>query len=150
MASREHREAADLPEIGAAGARERLGPLEWRVLEALWDRGDRASVRDLMPAFDDIAYTTLMTTLDRLHRKGLLERAKSGRAFVYWPRLSRAAFHSAQAAHVLRAALGSSRGKPELLLASLIDAVTEEDRSLLDELEALVRARRAKSDGEGP
>jgi len=57
-----------------------FGPLEWRVLEALWERGDAASVRDLQPRFSDIAYTTLMTTLDRLHRKGVLDRTKQGRA----------------------------------------------------------------------
>ena len=47
-----------------------------------------ASVRDLTPGFPDIAYTTLMTTLDRLHRKGVLDREKQGRAFVYRPRLT--------------------------------------------------------------
>ena len=60
----------------------RLGPLEWRVLEALWARTTIASVRDLQPEFPDIAYTTLMTTLDRLHRKGVLLREKNGRAFL--------------------------------------------------------------------
>ena len=48
----------------------RLGPLEWRVLEALWARTDAAAVRDLQPLFPEIAYTTLMTTLDRLHPQG--------------------------------------------------------------------------------
>ncbi len=41
-----------------------LGPLEWRVLDALWARGAAATVRELQPEFSDIAYTTLMTTLD--------------------------------------------------------------------------------------
>ncbi|HEX7778752.1 MAG TPA: BlaI/MecI/CopY family transcriptional regulator, partial [Vicinamibacterales bacterium] len=49
----------------------RLGPLEWRVLEALWSRTTLASVRDLQPDFPEIAYTTLMTTLDRLYRKSV-------------------------------------------------------------------------------
>ena len=42
-------------------------------------------VRELTPDFPDIAYTTLMTTLDRLYRKGVLAREKQGRAFVYRP-----------------------------------------------------------------
>src|SRR5438477_7558476 len=67
----------------SAGA---FGPLEWRVLEALWERNDPGSVRDLQPAFAEIAYTTLMTTLDRLHRKGVLDRIKRGRAFFYTAR----------------------------------------------------------------
>jgi len=51
-----------------------LGPLERRVIEVLWSRQDAACVRDLHSDFPEIAYTTLMTTLDRLHRKGVLDR----------------------------------------------------------------------------
>ena len=47
------------------------------------------SVRDLQPEFPGSAYTTLMTTMDRLHRKGVLERRKVGRAFAYRPVSSR-------------------------------------------------------------
>lgn len=118
----------------------RLGPLEWRVLEALWGRNHAASVRDLQPDFPDIAYTTLMTTLDRLHRKGVLERSKSGRAFLYAPRLTRAEFESARAAEAFRTALAGGGGS--LALSYFVEAVGERDRQLLDELEAMVRARR--------
>src|SRR4029453_1733419 len=83
----------------------RLGPLEWRVLEALWERADAASVRDLHPQFSEMAYTTLMTTLDRLHRKGVLTRTKQGRAFLYQPLHTRAEFESARAADAFRVAL---------------------------------------------
>ena len=62
-----------------------FGPLEIRVLEALWARGTAAAVSDLQPQFPGVAYTTLMTTLDRLFRKGTLSRFKSGRAFFYQP-----------------------------------------------------------------
>ena len=65
-----------------------FGPLEIRVLEALWARETPACVRDLQPQFPGVAYTTLMTTLDRLFRKGTLSRAKSGRAFFYRPKAS--------------------------------------------------------------
>ena len=47
-----------------------IGPLERRVLDALWARGAAGSVRDLTPDFPDIAYTTLMTTLDDLAPNG--------------------------------------------------------------------------------
>ena len=86
----------------------RLGPLEWRVLEALWSRTTVASVRDLQPEFPEIAYTTLMTTLDRLYRKGVLRREKSGRAFLYQPRLTRAEFESSRATAAVRTALSTS------------------------------------------
>ena len=120
-----------------------LGPLEWRVLEALWTRDSPASVRDLTPTFQDIAYTTLMTTLDRLHRKGVLDREKHGRAFVYRPRLTRSQFESARAGDAVKAAL-SNGGSLAPLASYLVDAVGDRDRELLDELEALVAQRRTE------
>jgi predicted transcriptional regulator len=133
-----------------ASASSVLGPLERRVLESLWNRRDGGSVRDLTPDFPDIAYTTLMTTLDRLHRKGMLDRTKRGRAFVYQPRLTRAAFESARAGDAVRLAI--ERGGDESLtplLSYFVEAVGDRDRELLDELEALVRARRAEIEGGG-
>lgn len=131
---------ADAPTPG------RLGPLERRVLEALWTRGAEASVRDLQPDFPDIAYTTLMTTLDRLHRKGALVRTKRGRAFYYRPELSRIEFDSARAADALRSALSGKDATLAPLLSFLVDAVGDRDAELLDELESLVRKHRAERD----
>ena len=66
-----------------------LGHLEITVLEILWDRGE-SNVHEVVEKLDrPLAYTTVMTTLDRLFKKGLLERRKSERAFFYSPRLSR-------------------------------------------------------------
>jgi predicted transcriptional regulator len=98
----------------------RLGPLERRVLEALWRRASSARVRDLQPAFPDIAYTTLMTTLDRLYRKGVLDRALDGPAFSYRPSSTRA----------------------QTAFSFLLDEVGPVDEATLGELERLVRARR--------
>jgi predicted transcriptional regulator len=120
-----------------------LGPLEWRTLEALWVREAPASVRDLTPEFPDIAYTTLMTTLDRLHRKGVLTREKQGRAFVYRPRMSRSEFNSARAGDAVRAALKNG-GSLAPLASYLVDAVGDRDHELLAELEALVGHRRGE------
>lgn len=125
---------------------DRLGPLERRVLEALWERAAEASVRDLQPAFPGIAYTTLMTTLDRLHRKGTLVRTKRGRAFYYRPELTRVEFESARAAGALRSALDTEGASLAPLLSFLIDAVGERDAELLDELETLVRRHRSERD----
>ena len=129
--------------VGTLG---RLGPLEWRTLEALWARGTPASVRDLSSEFPDIAYTTLMTTLDRLHRKGVLSRQKLGRAFVYHARQTRPEFESAHAADAVRAVLQGG-GSLAPLVSCLVDAVGDRDKELLDELEALVAARRADTGG---
>ena len=129
-----------------AASAARLGPLEWRVLESLWTRAASASVRDLQSDFREIAYTTLMTTLDRLYRKGVLERTKQGRAFIYSPRLSRQEFESGRAVDALRVALEGNSAELGPLLSYFVQAVSDRDRELLTELEALVRARRAEID----
>ena len=121
-----------------------FGPLEWRVLESLWERQTHGSVRELQPSFPDLAYTTLMTTLDRLHRKGVLGRLKQGRAFYYRPRFTRPEFESARATDALRLAFEGDRAELLPLLSYFVDAVSDRDRQLLDELEEMVRARRAE------
>lgn len=119
----------------------RLGPLEARVLDALWARRCPSSVRDLQPAFPGIAYTTLMTTLDRLHRKGLLVREKQGRAFLYAPRESRERFQAARASGSLTPLLADRQGAGAFL-SFFVDVVGDHDQTLLDELERLIREKR--------
>src|SRR5437773_1657828 len=69
-----------------------LGKLEREVLEQTWRRGE-VTVREIYLAFEErIAYTTLMTTLDRLYKKQILARHKDGRAFLYAPAVSREEF----------------------------------------------------------
>jgi BlaI family transcriptional regulator, penicillinase repressor len=71
-----------------------MGELERAVMNVLWDRGEPASVRDVARALSerDLAYTTVMTVLDRLARKGFVERERSGRAWLYRPSASREAY----------------------------------------------------------
>lgn len=119
-----------------------LGPLERQVLEAAWRR-DEISVRDVFVSFDErIAYTTLMTTLDRLYKKGLLSRRKSGRAFLYSPRVTREEFEQGIAEDVIDGLLGRGAHGVEPVLACIVDAVSENDRELLDELDRLIREKR--------
>ena len=119
-----------------------FGPLEIRVLEALWARQAPAAVRDLQPEFPGVAYTTLMTTLDRLFRKGTLSRAKSGRAFVYRPKSSQQELISEIAGSTFATLLPGDADAVRPILSMFVDTVIERDRALLDELERLVKARR--------
>lgn len=121
-----------------------LGPLERRALEVIWTRNDRATVRDLESSFPDIAYTTLMTTLDRLHKKGVLDRAKAGRAYVYWPRYSRDELRTYLAEDAFDVLIGDvgTAADARPLLSSFVDAVSRRDSLLLDELERLVQEKR--------
>lgn len=78
----------------------RLGDLERAVMDVLWDRGPAAdgrggtSVREVAEALHDreLAYTTVMTVLDRLAGKGMVEREREGRAWSYRPAATREAY----------------------------------------------------------
>jgi predicted transcriptional regulator len=123
-------------------ASQALGKLERRVLDEAWRR-DSLTVRDVYVAFDEsIAYTTLMTTLDRLYKKKLLERRKDGRAFIYSPALSRLEFEHGIRADVVDGLVGHGAEGIEPVLACIVDAVSDHDRELLDELERLIKEKR--------
>jgi predicted transcriptional regulator len=72
-------------------AREIPPPLELQCLTALWTLGEAnvQSVRDFLAPSKPLAYTTVMTMLDRLTRKEVLSRRKVGRSFVYTPAITR-------------------------------------------------------------
>jgi len=78
-------------------ARDVPPPLELLCLKALWTlgKGNVREVQRLVSESRPLAYTTIMTVLDRLVRKGKLARSKSGRAFVYAPQQSRDAIRRA-------------------------------------------------------
>src|SRR5215471_18874113 len=119
-----------------------LGPLEIQVMEVVWSRGE-SSVRDVVETLESrLAYTTVMTTLDRLFKKGLLDRYKSERAFVYTPRLSSEDWERQRAGDLVAGFLAGSQPSSELLLSSLVEAVGQHDAMLLDTLEEKIRNKR--------
>jgi predicted transcriptional regulator len=119
-----------------------LGKLERQVLDQAWRRGE-VSVRDIYVAFDEqVAYTTLMTTLDRLYKKKLLDRRKDGRAFLYAPAVSREEFEHGIREDVIDALLGGGAEGIEPVLACIVDTVSERDRESLDELDRLVKEKK--------
>jgi predicted transcriptional regulator len=119
-----------------------LGPLENEILRVLWSRGD-ATVRELIDdSAVDGAYTTIMTTLDRLYKKGLLDRTPEGRAFRYRPKQSEAELNQNLVAAGLKELL-SSAGQHDAPISFLVDAISQHDAALLDQLqEAVARKRR--------
>ena len=125
------------------GDRLELGPLELKVLEVLWERNRATTVRNVQPSFPRLAYTTLMTTLDRLYRKGVLRRFRLGRAFGYEPRCSRDQLFGRMVSGRVTELLAAC-GDSTVLLSTLVEAVGHADADLLDELEALVRAERER------
>jgi predicted transcriptional regulator len=123
-----------------------LGPLELQVLESLWRRTGETSVRELQRDFPGAAYTTLMTTLDRLFKKGLLERTRRGKAYWYVTRYTPAALQDHLAKGAISRLLAASPGPGAVrpLLSTFVEAVGRQDALLLDELEALIRAERRR------
>ncbi len=107
----------------------------------LWARGS-ATVRELVEGVcQNLAYTTVMTTLDRLFKKGLLTRSEEGRAFRYVPRFSREELHREAAGHALRQLLDASPAS-SLPLSFLVEILGERDAQLLDDLRKLVESKR--------
>lgn len=124
-----------------------LGKLEREVLEETWRRGE-VSVGEVHQSFGErFAYTTLMTTLDRLFKKHILSRRKEGRAFLYSPRISREEFERHVAEDIIDGLLDGDTGGAEPLLACIVDTVSERDRELLDTLYRLVQEKRRELNG---
>ena len=127
-----------------------LGRLEFALMQILWSRGE-CNVRDVIQHLDrPLAYTTIMTTLDRLFKKGLLDRRMPDRAFLYSARLTSQQWERRRAENILAGLLSGSDPSRELLLSSFLDAVGEHDAMLLDELEKKIRRKRRKLTQRGP
>lgn len=91
--------------------REMPPPLELECLKALWDLGE-ASVRQVREELEPerrLAYTTVMTLLDRLARKGAVSRRKVGRSFRYTPVLARETLQRLAVAELVGRFFGGSR-----------------------------------------
>jgi predicted transcriptional regulator len=119
-----------------------LGKLEREVMEISWRKGE-ICVRDVYLAFKErIAYTTLMTTLHRLHKKGVLDRRKQGRAFFYSPRFSPLEFEQGIARDLIDGLIGQADDGVEPVLACIVEAVSEHDRAFLDALDRLIQEKK--------
>jgi predicted transcriptional regulator len=104
-----------------------LGHLEAKVMEILWAQGE-STVRDVVDRMTrPLAYTTVMTTLDRLFKKGLLDRRKEDRAFYYSAQFSRNEWETKRA---------------DTLISCLVESAGSQDTALLEDLESRIRMKR--------
>ena len=110
-------------------------------METVWTGGE-GNVRDVIDRLGRrLAYTTVMTTLDRLYKKGLLARRKSDRAFIYSAALTREEWDRKRTGDFVAGFLS-----PELLISCLVEAVGQHDAALLDDLEKKIRLKRKELD----
>jgi predicted transcriptional regulator len=125
---------------GARGTAHVLGELESAVMETLWVQSHQTvnEVEERLRNKREIAHTTVLTTLDRMYRKGYLTREKQAKAFVYAPRYTRDEFERMLAQEVLGALIGHFT---EPALSTFVDLVSDEPGAL-DQLEEKIRAKR--------
>ena len=119
-----------------------LAPLELDCLRALWPMGE-GTVRDIREALQvstPRAYTTIMTILDRMARKGIVSRRKAGRAWVYVPNISAA---NARARAVARLVEHFFAGSPEALVRQLVGQVEAPSAIVSQVDERIAEPRRA-------
>ncbi len=130
-----------------AGSAAPLGHLETQVMEILWSSGE-SNVREVGRQLDrPLAYTTVMTTLDRLYKKGLLARRKSERAFIYSVQVTRREWEQKRAGDFMASFLAGPQAAGKTLISCLVDAVGTQDEALLDELERKIRIKRQELRG---
>jgi predicted transcriptional regulator len=131
-------------EVGGVTVRVRgFGELEAVVMDRIWNRDGTTTVREIfdeLTAEREIAYTTVMSTMDNLHTKGWLARERDGKAYRYWPALTREQ-HSAQ---LMREALDGG-GRSDLVLSHFLEQISpEESARLRQALQRLARRARRK------
>lgn len=131
---------------GKKGLEVRLHELEAAIMDVVWGKQlSEFAVSDVLAVLEkkrEIAYTTVMTTVARLYDKGLLERRRDGKRYIYSPKLTREQFLESTAREVLDGAVGGPRA-----MAMLAEKVSEASAGELDQLEAIIRRRREELEG---
>jgi predicted transcriptional regulator len=126
-----------------------LGPLEARIMEAIWQLGS-GTVRDVLNALSseaapELAYTTVMTVMGNLAEKGLLQSKPVGRTYVYTPTIAKGEFVRSQVKSVLDMLFDRFT---EPTFSYFVERLNASDPEQLAELERLIAAERARHAGE--
>jgi predicted transcriptional regulator len=119
-----------------------LGSLEKAVLEVLSLSGEALCVRDVQARLQvkaELAYTTVLTVLDRLHEKRVVRRQKRGRAFYYEPRVTADEWRGQRAAKLLG---GRDAPPTRAVLMAFLDGAEQLAPDVLTELSQLLEQRR--------
>ena len=122
----------------------RLGELEAVIMERLWERRRPTLVREIVDDLRDdrpLAYTTVMTVMENLHRKGWLRRERDGRAWRYEPTGSRSSY----TAELMNDALGTSTDR-RTALAHFVLQMSPHDAALLQQALDLTRPQQEAGD----
>lgn len=121
-----------------------LGDLEAQVMRAIWARGEPVTVREVLGDLNaerSLAYTTVMTVMGNLRKKGWLRRHDEGRAYRYEPLVSAEEYSAA----LMRQALAASADRPGVLMHFLGDLSPEEAAALEEAYQRLIEQRRSQT-----
>jgi predicted transcriptional regulator len=106
-----------------------FGDLESVIMHMVWDHDSSVTVRELLGELRQeraIAYTTVMSTMDNLHRKGWLARAKDGKAYRYTATASREEYSARLMAEAL-----AGGGDTELVLSHFVAEMDGQESEVL-------------------
>lgn len=98
-------------------------------MDRLWSNDGATTVREIFEELHrqrEIAYTTVMSTMDNLHHKGWLSRTKRGKAYLYTPQMTRERY----SAGLMHEALNAG-GRSELVLAAFLEQIGAEESAVL-------------------
>jgi predicted transcriptional regulator len=118
-----------------------FGDLEAVIMDRVWEHADPVTVRELhdeLAAERVIAYTTVMSTMDNLHRKGWLNRVKEGKAYRYSPSASREEY----SARLMREALADG-GDTEVVLSHFLAQIDGDESEALRSVLSKLRGGRS-------
>ena len=128
---------------GEDGARSALYDLEAEIMEVVWRHFSEAfTVRDVFERMErerDLAYTTVMTVVDRLAKKGLLSQERAGKTYIYRALVGRESFMSTVVQQLFQSLPPDFR---ESALSCVLESAGETDPDELDRLQAMIDARR--------
>jgi predicted transcriptional regulator len=125
----------------AGGEMRGFGDLEAVIMDRVWERGEPVTVRELfdeLSAERTIAYTTVMSTMDNLHRKGWLDRVREGKAYRYTATASREEY----SARLMQEALADG-GDAEVVLSHFVAQIGSGESDALRSALRKVRGRRS-------
>jgi predicted transcriptional regulator len=133
----------------ATGLNQALGQLEAGVMDVVWDSAEPLCVDEVRTDLTErkgkeAAYTTIMTTLDRLFKKGFLARERRGKAYYYKAKVSRSELGSSVTKQVIDGLLTTFA---EPAISYFVEALGDTDPEKLDSLAALIAKKRAEQAG---
>ncbi|MEM2929509.1 MAG: BlaI/MecI/CopY family transcriptional regulator [Thermoproteota archaeon] len=125
-----------------------LGPLETSIIEVMWSAKQPLTVREVYEKLrrrKRIAYTTVMTTMDRLYEKGLLDRrvekGRGGILYMYWPKFEKHSFKKS-AVHEVLNSLMENFG--DIVASYLVERLSSDEKEFKDLKDKLEKALRRK------